>query len=229
VSDDPLSNKLLADLPHSDFDLVRAHLTIGTFEQGRVLAEAGEEIAEVHFPLSGMISLLTVLRDGKGIEIATIGREGVFGAAAAFGLNKSRLRAIAQLPLITATVTARHLRQATANSKPLQMLCIRYNEVLLAQASITAACNATHMVEARFCRWLLQTGSVIGSRKINLTHEFLAEMLGVRRASVTEVATKLQSEGIISYSRGTIDILDISALCKRSCECFEMLKEQNAI
>jgi CRP-like cAMP-binding protein len=229
VSDDPLSNRLLADLPQSDFDLVRTHLTIGAFEQGRILAEAGEEIAEVHFPLSGMISLLTVLRDGKGIETATIGREGVFGAAAALGLNKSGLRALVQLPLIAATVSARHLRHAAENSKPLQMLCIKYNEVLLAQASITAACNAMHTVEARFCRWLLQIGEVTGSKKINLTHEFLAEMLGVRRASVTEVATKLQAEGIISYTRGAIDMLDLPALRKRSCECFETLKEQNAI
>jgi CRP-like cAMP-binding protein len=197
--------------------------------QGTVLAEVGDEIDEVYFPLSGMISLLTTLNDGKAIETATIGRGGVSGAAAAFGLYHSRVRAIVQIPLIAATLAAPQLRRAVEASDALQSLCIRYNEVLLSQARITAACNALHMIEARFCRWLLQTSEVSGSKTISLTQEFLAEMLGVRRTSVTEVATKLQSAGLISYSRGVINILDPPGLRERSCECFESLQEQKAI
>jgi CRP-like cAMP-binding protein len=229
VSTDPLANRLLADLPRPEFDLLRSHLTIGPFPQGAVLAEVGDEIDQIYFPVSGMISLLTILREGKAIETATIGRNGVFGGAAAFGLDKSRVRAIVQIPMIASTIPASQLRRAAESSKALQQLCIKYNEALLSQARVTAACNALHMIEARFCRWLLQTSEVSGTKTITLTQEFLAEMLGVRRTSVTEVATKLQSAGLISYSRGVINIIDFAGLLERSCECFETLQEQNAI
>jgi CRP-like cAMP-binding protein len=223
------ANRLLADLPRVDFDLLSPHLGIEIFAQGAVLAEAGDEIDHACFPNNGMISLLTMLKDGKAIETATIGREGVFGAAAAFGLYRSRVRAIVQLPMTAATVPAPALRRAAESSKAIQLLCMRYNEVLLAQARITAACNALHMIEARFCRWLLQTSYISGSTTVMLTQELLSEMLGVRRTSVTEVASKMQSAGLISYSRGVIHILDIDGLRQRSCECFETLQEQKAI
>ena len=223
------ANRLLGALPRADFDLLSSHLTLETFAQGAVLAEAGDEIDHAHFPNNGMISLLSMLRDGKAIETATIGREGVFGAAAAFGLYRSRVRAIVQLPMTSALLPAPALRRAAESSKAIQLLCVRYNEVLLAQARITAACNALHMIEARFCRWLLQTSHVSGSNTVPLTQEFLSEMLGVRRTSVTEVASKLQSAGLISYSRGLIKLLDPHALRQRSCECFETLQEQKAI
>ena len=113
-----------------------------------------------------------------------------------------------------------------AISKPIADLCIRYNEVLLAQARITAACNALHHVEARLCRWLLQTTERAESDTITLTHEFLAEMLGVRRTSITEVASKIQATGAMRYSRGVIKILDVEALRALSCECYETLREQ---
>ncbi|MEA2881281.1 MAG: hypothetical protein QOH32_500 [Bradyrhizobium sp.] len=223
------ANRLLGDLPRADFDLLSSHLTIETFAQGAVLAEAGDEIDHAHFPNNGMISLLTILRDGKAIETGTIGREGVFGATAAFGLHRSRVRAIVQLPMTSALLPAPALRRAAESSKAIRLLCLRYNEVLLAQARITAACNALHMIEARFSRWLLQTSHVSRSSTVPLTQEFLSEMLGVRRTSVTEVASKLQSAGLISYSRGVIQILDAQALRQRSCECFETLQEQKAI
>jgi CRP-like cAMP-binding protein len=223
------ANRLLGALPRADFDLLSSHLTLETFAQGAVLAEAGDEIDHAHFPNNGMISLLSMLRDGKAIETATIGREGVFGAAAAFGLYRSRVRAIVQLPMTSALLPTPALRRAAESSKAIQLLCVRYNEVLLAQARITAACNALHMIEARFCRWLLQTSHVSGSNTVSLTQEFLSEMLGVRRTSVTEVASKLQSAGLIRYSRGVIQILDAEALRQKSCECFETLQEQKAI
>jgi CRP-like cAMP-binding protein len=229
VSIDPLANRLLADLPHSDFDLIRPHLSIGAFTRGTVLAEAGDEIDQVYFPLSGMISLLTMMRDGRAVETGTIGQDGVFGGTAAFGLYKSKVRGIVQVPIVAATLSAPQFRRVVGSSTTLQHRCIRFNEVLLSQARVTAACNALHMIEARFCRWLLQTSEVSGSKTVTLTQEFLAEMLGVRRTSVTEVATKLQSAGLISYSRGVINILDYIGLREKSCECFETLQEQKAI
>ena len=229
MSIDPLANRLLAGLPRPEFELFRSQLTIAPFAQGTVLAEVGDEIDQIYFPVSGMISLMIILKEGKAIETATIGRNGVFGASAAFGLHKSKVRAIVQMPMIAVTIAASQLRRAAESSKALQHLCIQYNEALLSQARITAACNALHMIEARFCRWLLQTSQVSGTKTITLTQEFLAEMLGVRRTSVTEVATKLQSAGLISYSRGVINILDFPGLLERSCDCFETLQEQDAI
>jgi CRP-like cAMP-binding protein len=229
LNTDPLANGLLADLPRSDFDMIATHLTIGHWARATVLAEVGDRIDQIYFPLSGMISLLTIVRDGKAIETSTIGRDGVFGAAAAFGLDRSKVRAIVQVPISAATLSAPSLRRAAESSKAIQLLCIRYNEALLGQARIIAACNALHTLEARLCRWLLQTSEVSGSKTVTLTQEFLSEMLGVRRTSVTEVAGQLQSEGLIGYSRGVITILDLRALTAKSCECFETLQKQNAI
>ena len=117
------------------------------------------------------------------------------------------------------------MRKAAQASKPIADLCIHYNEILLEQARVTAACNALHRVESRFCRWLLQSRVRAESDTIKLTQEFLSEMLGVRRTSVTEVARRVQASGAISYSRGAIKILDLNALKAISCECYEMLHE----
>ncbi len=226
---DPLSNKLLASLPRDDFKLINTHLVVGPLAQGTVLAETGDEVEQVYFPINGMISLVVVMKDGKAIETATVGRDGVFGATAGFGLYRSKVRAIVQVTMSAARMPASQLRKAVQASKAIQQLCIGYNETLLAQARVTAACNALHKVEARFCRWLLQTREVIESDTITLTQEFLSEMLGVRRTSVTDVASKLQSLGIISYSRGVIKILDLPSLRALSCECFQTLQEQRAL
>jgi CRP-like cAMP-binding protein len=229
LSNDPLANTLLANLPRSDFDLISPHLTIGQFSRGKVLAEVGDEVDQIYFPLSGMISLLTIVKDGKAIETSTIGRDGLFGAAAAFGLHRSQVRAIVQVSMHAATISAPLLRRTAEKRRGIQLLCIRYNEILLAQARVTAACNALHSVEARFSRWLLQTSKVSGSKTVPLTQEFFSEMLGVRRTSVTEVASKLQAAGVISYSRGVINIVDLAGLRDRSCECFETLQKEQAI
>jgi CRP-like cAMP-binding protein len=226
---DPLGNKLLARLPRADFDLLVPYLVCGPFAQGTVLAEAGDEVEQIYFPLSGMISLVVVMKDGKAIETATIGRDGVFGASSGFDLHKSRVRAIVQVQMKAARMSASQFRKAVAASKTLQKLCIDDGEALLAQARVTAACNALHKVEARFCRWLLQTSETTESETITLTQEFLSEMLGVRRTSVTEVASKLQADGVISYSRGHIKIIDRPALEQMSCECFQTLREQKAL
>jgi CRP-like cAMP-binding protein len=224
----PASNKLLAALPRTDFQLLAPQLTTLQLAQGTMLYEAGDEVDEVYFPLSGMVSMVVVMRDGKAIETATVGREGVVGAMSGLGLRISRVRAMVQLPIFASRISSPQLRKAVASSKPISDLCIRYNEVLLEQARITAACNALHQIEARFCRWLLQTRDRGETDTIKLTQEFLAEMLGVRRPSVSEVASKIQADGAISYSRGVIKILDLEALKGMSCECYEALQNQTS-
>ena len=222
-------NKLLAALAGDARDALLPHLSPGAFAQGAVLAEAGDVVEYVYFPLSGMISVVVVMKDGKAIETATLGREGMFGGMAGFGPYVTRFRAIVQTPITALRISATQFGKAVQKNKELQTLCISHNELLLIQARVTAACNALHKIEERFCRWLLQTREITGSDTINLTQEFLSEMLGVRRTSITDVASRLQAAGIISYSRGVIRIIDLPALQRLSCECFETLRVQQAV
>ena len=219
----PLDNKLLSALPRDQFDLLAPHLSTREMAQGVVLLEAGEEFDHVYFPLRGMLSLVVVMGDGKAIETATVGREGVVGAMAGLGLYKSSVRVVVQLPMAVTMIAASQFRKAVDNSHAVRDLCIRYNEVLLVQARVTAACNALHPVESRFCRWLLQSADRAESDTIQLTQEFLAEMLGVRRTSVTEVASNIQRLGAITYSRGVIHIVDRDAVEGLACECYQTL------
>jgi CRP-like cAMP-binding protein len=221
-----LANQLLAALPHADYEALKPHFTIVPMAQGTLLFDVDQEVDQISFPLSGMVSLLVVLKNGNAIETATVGREGVVGAMAGLGLHKSRVRAVIQLASSVARIPAHQFRKATASSAALSNLCVRYNEALLAQARVTAACNLSHSVEERFCRWLLQSRDRAESDTVPLTQEFLSEMLGVRRTSVTEVAIKVQNAGAISYSRGIIKIVDLTKLKEMSCECYETLREE---
>ena len=225
----PLDSRLLASLPRRDSDRLLPHLVPAPLQHGAVLMEVGDEVDQIYFPHNGMLSLLAVLSDGKTIETATVGREGVVGAMAGLGVYRSLVRVVVQMPMTCSRIAATHFRSVCAASDAVRNLAIRYNEVLLSQARVTAACNAVHSIEARFCRWLLQCGDRAASDTIPLTQEFLAEMLGVRRTSVTEVASKVQSTGAITYSRGVIKVLDRAALMRLSCECYQTLIDQSAI
>jgi CRP-like cAMP-binding protein len=162
-------------------------------------------------------------------ETATVGCEGVVGAMAGLGLYKSLVRVVVQLPVGATKISATQFRKAAAASDAIRSLCVQYNEVLLSQARVTAACNAMHVIEDRFCRWMLQSADRAGSSTVNLTQEFLAEMLGVRRTSITEVARRIQTAGVINYSRGMIKISDRPALERMSCECCQTLLDQSAM
>jgi CRP-like cAMP-binding protein len=223
-----LANKLLAALSHADFENLKAHFTIVPMAQGTLLFEAYDEVEQIFFPLSGMISLLVVLKNGNAVETATVGREGVVGAMAGMGLHKSHVRAVIQLPGSFARIPAPQFKKIISDCPRLSGLCLGYNEVLLSHARITAACNLSHAIEARFCRWLLQCRDRAESDTVPLTHEFLSEMLGVRRTSVTEVAIKMQDAGVISYTRGIIKILNLKKLKEISCECYETLRRETS-
>lgn len=224
----PLDNKLLASLPRREFDVLATHLITVVLPQGHSVYEAGGEVEQVYFPHNGMFSLLAVMRDGKAIETATVGREGVVGAMAGLGLYKSLVRVNVQLPMTASRIPSAAFRRSVTSSQAIRDLCIGYNEVLLTQARITAACNALHPIDQRFCRWLLQSADRAASDTVMLTQELLADMLGVRRTSVTEVAIKVQDQGIITYARGVIKILDRGALERMSCECYRTLVEYEA-
>jgi CRP-like cAMP-binding protein len=154
---DPHNNKLLAALPREDYERLVRQSSVISLHQGTVLCEADDEVSQVYFPLSGMISLVIMMKTGKAIETATVGREGAVGAMAGLGIHVSAVRAIVQVSLSACRLPAPAYRRLTAASPAIANLAVLYNEVLLSQARITAACNALHPVERRFSRWLLQT------------------------------------------------------------------------
>ena len=223
-------NRLLAALPRAEFDRLEPHLLPEVLVQGLVLLEPGEKFDQVYFPHNGMLSLLMVMRNEENaVETATVGREGVVGAMTGLGHSQSSVRVVVQLPMTVSTITATKFREIARKSDAIRNMCLhmclRFNEVLLLQARVSAACNVLHPAEARFCRWLLQSADRVEGDTVDLKQEFLAEMLGLRRTSVSDVAAKIQALGVITYSRGRIKIVDRPALERLSCECYETLLE----
>jgi CRP-like cAMP-binding protein len=217
-------NLLLASLPAKDFALLAPHLKDFKLEQGAVLQEQGERIEQVYFPRDGIVSLLAVMHQGEAIETATIGFEGAVGTFAGFGSRRAHTRAVVQVRGSASRIAASRFRKIAQENEAVCRIVVRYGEMLLIQVQQTAACNALHPVEARLSRWLLQARDRLESNKINLTHEFLSQMLGVRRTTVTVVANMLQQAGLIRYHRGQIEIVDWEGLKARSCECYEAIR-----
>jgi CRP-like cAMP-binding protein len=220
-------NHLLASLPANEYALLQPHLKDLPLKQGTVLAEQGDAIDQVYFPHSGMVSIVIVLEQGeKSVETATVGREGAVGAIAGLGERKANARAIVQVEGHGARIAARQLQTAVKQSPFLRDFIVRYQEMLLHQAQQSTACNALHEARPRLCRWLLQTRDRLDSDMVALTQEFLAQMLGVRRTTVTELARGLQSKGLVRYKRGKIEILDRQGLEQCACECYDALRHQ---
>ena len=220
-------NRFLATLPPHDFSLLTPHLRTTALERGAMLHEVGEDIKRVYFPHSGMISLVAVMRSGATVETATMGRAGVIGASVGLGGRSATERAIVQLAGTAAWLSAAQFRAAANQSQAIRDLIGRYNDVLLAQVQQSVACNALHALEGRLCRWLLQAHDFTDGNDIPLTQEFLAQMLGVRRTTVTIAARLLQGAGLIRYRRGHIQIMDRPALEGLACECYAAVR-QNA-
>ena len=219
----PLSrakNRILATLSTEDFALLSPQLSDIDLEKGRLLYDPGDTITSVYFPINGVVSLLTLMESGEAIESATIGREGALGLQAAMGPRESLSRAIVQVPGRALKCPAFLVQEAWRKSPDFRDLVDRHNEAVYAHAIQSVACNALHSVEARFCRWLLACRDRIDSDTVNLTQEFLADMLGVQRTTVTAVAQVLQTKGLISYRRGIVEILDRPGLQAATCECY---------
>ena len=217
-------NRLLASLPADTFSAISPHLKIVELKFGDVLAEAGSPIRQVYFPYSGVISLVVELDVGTMIETAMVGRDGVLNAASALDGKVSLNKGIVQFAGSAGTIEVNRLRRLANELEPFRSLLIRHEQVLFAQSQQSAACNASHSVEARMCRWLLYMRDLAGSDDLMLTQEFLAQMLSVRRPSVSIVANTLQKAGLIKYSRGRVRLLDVKGLQKGACECYGTVK-----
>ncbi len=226
LSQDNRQNRLLAALPREMLALIQRELRQISLPQGKAIYEPGAQIDEIYVPHSGMISLLVVGSDGSAIEAATIGREGAVGLHSALGKRLSFTRAMTQIAGHFSVIRSAVFGQLAQDCAQVRDLITRYTEVLWTEAQQTAACNAAHEASERLCRWLLQSADRIGSNNVPLTQELIAEMLGVRRTTVTILAQSLQARGLIKYSRGKITILDRPQLERCACECYAVMQQE---
>jgi CRP-like cAMP-binding protein len=220
------SNAILSILPPGDAAALRPHLKATHLESKQVLYDAGDLVSLVYFPTTAVISLVGTLATGETTEAAMVGRDGMIGAASALDGKIALCRAVVQLSGDAIMCDVRAFRGAALQSHTLIAMVMRHEQTLFGQAMQSTACMANHEVEARLCRWLLRARDLSGSDHLPFTQEFLAEMLGVQRTSVTTVARTLQEAGIIRYVRGKIQILDVEGLGDSACECYETVKEQ---
>lgn len=218
-------NRLLASLTKADFDLVRPHLKPITLAKEAVLFGTGDPVKQVYFPHSGIVSLVIDLASGDMVEAAMIGRDSIVGAASGLDGQVSLNKAIVQLSGAGSTLDVPRFRKLADQSASLRTTLIRHEETLFAQAQQSVACNATHTLEARLARWLLRARDLSDDDDLDLTQEFLSQMLGVRRTSVSVIANTLQKAGLIHYNRGHIKITNADGLRDAACECYETVKK----
>jgi hypothetical protein len=217
-------NRILNSLPQNIFAAVEPHLKHTDLVFGAIVAETGQPVFQVYFPDTGVISLVVEMLVGDMIETAMVGRDGVVNGTSALDGKVALQRGIVQVAGAAHVITSDALRSLADEFGPLRSMLIRHEQVLFAQAQQSAGCNASHTVEARMCRWLLRIRDLTGADTMELTQEFLAQMLGVRRSSVSLVAGTLQKAGFIKYSRGNIHLLDIEQIESGACECYQAVK-----
>ena len=217
---------MLAKLSEPDYQVLSPHLKPVELGRNRVLYEFRGAIEYAYFPTGVVLSALTLMQDGSAIEVATVGTEGLVGHSVALGIMISPNKVIAQIPGNGHQVEARVLRDLVAKSDSFRNILTGYHSVFMAQVSQSVACNGLHRLEQRCCRWLLMSRDRLGSDDLRLTHEFLAMMLGTRRASISDVIRPLQDAGLVRSHRGRISILDGAGLEALACECYRVVKDE---
>jgi CRP-like cAMP-binding protein len=220
----PGRNRVLDALPVHERDHLLSLMVRRSFNAREVVLEAGQPIHHAYFPLHGAASLLVYMQDGGVAEVNTVGNEGMLGVPLLHAVDRSHTTGIFHTPAEAFVMTAADLQSALTRGGALAQTLQRYAHGFVSQTCQLAACNRLHAVEQRFCRWLLMTHDRVGRDSLALTQEFVAVMLGVRRATVNIVACGLQRSGAIRYRRGAIAVLDRHALEERSCECYAIIR-----
>jgi CRP-like cAMP-binding protein len=221
----PIKNEILADLPQGEYQRLLPSLESIAFASGEILYQIDGTIDHAYFPSSALISLVTQMEDGKIIEVGLVGNDGMTGMAALMGQKTSPERAIVVIAGNGVRAKISVIKEEFQRGGQLQHILMRYAYKLMRQVSQTAACNAAHTAEERLSRWLLMCHDRVPADDFHLTQEFIAEMLGTRRATVNVAAITLQSANLIRYQRGHIRIVDRQGLESFSCECYEALKK----
>jgi CRP-like cAMP-binding protein len=222
-----LRNGVLAALPANELERIERDLTLVDLPYKQVLIEHNQPIEAVYFPVAGMVSLISLMADGSGIEVASIGREGVVGVPTFLGCETMAGQAVTQIAGSALRMPVPAFREAAAECEVLSARLGRYTQALLTLVSQSSGCNRVHLVEPRCARWLLMVEDRVG-RSFPLTHLFLSQMLGVRRATVTEVLGRFQDAGLIEYRRGRITIVDRGGLEGAACECYGIVESEFA-
>jgi CRP-like cAMP-binding protein len=223
---DPKRNRLLASLPETEFQALLPHFELVSLTHGDHVIVPDVPIDHMYFPLTVLLSLVTTMEDGAAVESGIIGREGVSGIPVLLSARQTTMPTFAQVPGEALKIKAEIMKEAYEQRGSLHALLNRYMHTVVVMGSYSTACNALHKIEPRMAKWLLMSSDGVGSDEFNLTHEFLAVMLGVRRASVSEIAAAMRKDGLIDYVRGQIKITDRSGLESASCECYDKVKDE---
>jgi CRP-like cAMP-binding protein len=226
--DRSIDNHILAALPRQAYQHLLPHLKLVKCEHGEILYETGQTMRHVYFPNDSVVSLVYITKEGISIEVGVVGKEGMVGIPVILGATASPYRAVVQIGNGALRMKADVLRNEFRKPGPLQTLLHQYTHGLMMQISRTAVCNRIHTIEERLARWLLMVRDRMKAEEFKLTHEFLADMLGVRRAGVSLAAGTLQEAGLIRYARGRINIINSEGLESVSCECYKIGREDFA-
>lgn len=221
-----VDNRLLAALPSPELEFLRPFFVPMRFRPGQVIAQPGDAMRLCYFPCGGMISLLSMTENGSFVEVAYTGREGMLGFPAILGKNEMPYQALVQADTECLAVDKDAVVALFRRCGAFHDLLLRYFYALHRQISQTCVCNHFHTIEARLCRWLAVMSERSGNRHLILTQEFLAHMLGVQRTSIGLIANSLQRAGIIRYSRGRVEIVDLDRLTASACECFFLVQKE---
>ena len=228
VSDRLGSNRLLAAIGKDASLRIDPSLEPIEAKLGDLICDTGDLLTHAYFPKECVLSLLTVMENGSGIECANIGNEGAFGLFAAMYGGSSSVRCLVQLAGPMLRCDASHVKHVFQSDPKIQRLFFDYSETITAQVAQTAGCNALHTVEQRMCRWLLMMHDRAKGDELTYTHDFLAQVLGVNRSSITLAAQAMQRQGVITYSRGLMQVEDRAGMQAASCECYEIVKDRFA-
>lgn len=222
----PTANRILNALPPGEYERLMPLLEPVEMRVGEVLYRPDQPVTHVFFPNRGTVSVVSVFEDGGMVEVGMVGNEGMFGVCVFLGSVTTPLQAVVQLSGDGLRMRADALRREFAKCGALQDLLLRYTQAFITQVSLTAACNRAHSIDGRMARWLLMCQDRAHSTELKTTHEFIATMLGTRRAGVTEAACKLRESGLIDYRRGHVTVLDRAGLEATSCECYPIVKRE---
>jgi CRP-like cAMP-binding protein len=223
---DRRDNQLLAELKEPQWAEWEPHLELVDMPLGQVLSEPSIKLTHVYFPTTCIVSLLYVTAEGDSAEIAVVGHEGIVGVSLFMGGETTPSRAIVQSAGKALRLEASVMMKEFGRAGPVMHLLLRYTQALITQMSQTAVCNRHHTLDQQLCRWLLLSLDCLKSNELIMTQELIANMLGVRREGVTEVAGVLHKTGVIDYRRGHITVIDRGRLEKRSCECYAVVKKE---
>ena len=222
---EPKRNYILSGLSTQLYQSISQHFELVELSLGEILIDANQQAEFLYFPTRGVVSLVSAMQEGSTTEVGLIGKEGMVGTPQFLGKGVSNNRSIVQVRGTAIKINAETLRAEFEQRLPLQRLLLDYSLKLFNQVSQCASCNNHHSVKQRAARWLLMLEDRLDGQTLTMTQQLLSKMLGVRRSGVSEVASEIQRQGIINYSRGNITVLDREALEAIACECYQFLKQ----